>query len=103
MKELRLAALEARIEADLALGRHDQITAELDQLADAGAAPLRPADAVSSRIARGRPGQAGCLGAWGLVAGAVRVRRAPQPAGGQCRRAYLGAASSAAAKSFRAW
>jgi YVTN family beta-propeller protein len=31
--ELRLAALEARIDADLALGRHDQLTGELEQLA----------------------------------------------------------------------
>ena len=33
LEELRLAALEARIEADLALGRHDALTAELEQLA----------------------------------------------------------------------
>src|SRR5215831_19050320 len=33
LEELRLAALEARIEADLALGRHDELTAELEQLA----------------------------------------------------------------------
>src|SRR5262249_57117716 len=30
--ELRLAALEARISADLALGRHHMLTAELDRL-----------------------------------------------------------------------
>jgi YVTN family beta-propeller protein len=32
LEELRLAALEARIDADLALGRHDALTAELEQL-----------------------------------------------------------------------
>jgi ABC-type transport system substrate-binding protein/DNA-binding SARP family transcriptional activator len=33
LEELRLAALEARIDAGLALGRHDELTAELEQLA----------------------------------------------------------------------
>jgi ABC-type transport system substrate-binding protein/DNA-binding SARP family transcriptional activator/streptogramin lyase len=32
LEELRLAAAEARVDADLALGRHDALTAELEQL-----------------------------------------------------------------------
>ncbi len=39
LEELRLAALEARVDGDLALGRHDALTAELEQLA--GEYPLR--------------------------------------------------------------
>jgi YVTN family beta-propeller protein len=39
LEELRLAALEARIDAELALGRHDTLTAELEQLV--GEHPLR--------------------------------------------------------------
>jgi len=39
LEELRLATLEARIDADLALGRHDALTAELEQLV--AAHPLR--------------------------------------------------------------
>jgi YVTN family beta-propeller protein len=33
LEELRLTAVEARVDAELALGRHDALTAELDQLA----------------------------------------------------------------------
>src|SRR5215468_4050430 len=33
LEELRLAALEARIDADLGLGRHDELTGELERLA----------------------------------------------------------------------
>ena len=39
LEELRLTAVETRIDADLALGRHDALTAELEQLA--AAHPLR--------------------------------------------------------------
>ena len=39
LEELRLAAVEARVDADLALGRHDALTAELEQLA--GEHPMR--------------------------------------------------------------
>jgi YVTN family beta-propeller protein len=39
LEELRLAALEARIDADLALGRHDALAGELERLA--GEHPLR--------------------------------------------------------------
>jgi len=39
LEELRLAALEARIDADLALGRHDALTGELERLV--GEHPLR--------------------------------------------------------------
>jgi YVTN family beta-propeller protein len=39
LEELRLAAVEARIDADLALGRHDALTGELERLA--GEYPLR--------------------------------------------------------------
>jgi DNA-binding SARP family transcriptional activator len=34
LEEIRLAALEQRIEAELALGRHSEVTAELEQLVD---------------------------------------------------------------------
>ena len=63
LEELRLAAAEARIDADLALGRHDALTAELEQLAarasyagagarpaDAGAVPVRPAGRRAGRL-----------------------------------------------------
>ena len=39
LEELRLAAVEARVEAELALGRHAALTAELEQLA--GGHPMR--------------------------------------------------------------
>src|SRR6185437_11594964 len=39
LEELRLAATEARVDADLGLGRHDALTAELEQLA--GEHPMR--------------------------------------------------------------
>ena len=68
LEELRLAALEKRIEAELALGRHADLVAELEALvaehplreraaraADARAVPLRPA----GRRAGGLPARRG--------------------------------------------
>src|SRR5262249_60007249 len=66
MGELRLAALEARIDADLALGRHAMLTAELERLvtdhplrerlhapACAGPVPVRPASRRAGRLPAG--------------------------------------------------
>jgi DNA-binding SARP family transcriptional activator len=64
LEELRLAALEERIEADLQVGRHADLVAELNALgrrASAARAHARPADACpvslrsSGRRARGLP------------------------------------------------
>ena len=66
LEELRLAALEARIEADLALGRHDAVTAELEQLA--GEHPLRERLHVQLMLALYRCGrQAEALAAYRRV------------------------------------
>ena len=63
LEELRLAALEARIDADLALGRHDALTAELEQLA--GEHPLRERLHGQLMLALYRSGrQAGALAAY---------------------------------------
>ena len=68
LEELRLAALEARIGADLALGRHDALTAELEQLA--GEHPLRERLHGQLMLALYRCGrQAEALAAYGRVRG----------------------------------
>jgi hypothetical protein len=53
LEELRLSALEARIEADLLLGRHQEIQAELDALVAMHPARLR--FARQARAVRGLP------------------------------------------------
>jgi YVTN family beta-propeller protein len=66
LEELRLAALEARIEADLALGRPDAVTAELEQLA--GEHPLRERLHLQLMLALYRCGrQAEALAAYGRI------------------------------------
>src|SRR5215471_17902549 len=63
LEELRLAAVEARIDADLALGRHDQLTGELERLADKH--PLRERLHGQLMLALYRSGrQADALGAY---------------------------------------
>ena len=66
LEELRLAAVEARIDADLALGRHDALTAELEQLV--AGHPLRERLHGQLMLALYRCGrQAGALAAYRRV------------------------------------
>jgi YVTN family beta-propeller protein len=76
LEELRLAALEARIDADLALGRHHALTAELERLA--GGHPLRERLHEQLMLALYRCGrQAEALAAYrrvrGLLAGELGI------------------------------
>jgi YVTN family beta-propeller protein len=76
LEELRLAAVEARVDADLALGRHDALTAELEQLA--AEHPLRERLHGQLMLALYRCGrQADALAAYrrvrGLLAGELGI------------------------------
>jgi DNA-binding SARP family transcriptional activator len=86
LEELRLAALEARIDADLALGRHDALTGELERLA--GEHPLRERLHGQLMLVLYRCGrQADALAAY---------RRAPRPARRRARHRPRGAAAAPA-------
>src|SRR5262245_34192529 len=78
LEELRLAALEARIDADLALGRHDALTAELEQLA--GEHPLRERLHAQLMLALYRSGrQAEALAAYRRVHGLLATELGIDP------------------------
>ena len=100
LEELRLAAVEARVDADLALGRHDALTAELEQLAarasaagaaarpaDAGAVPVRPAGRRAGRLPAGpRPARRRARHrSRGAAAAPARSRARPGPGAGLAR------------------
>ena len=90
LEELRLAAVEARIDADLALGRHDALTAELEQLA--AGHPLRSGCTASSCWrCTGRPAgrRAGCLPA-GPRPARRRARHRPRRAAAAAARIRAG-------------
>jgi DNA-binding SARP family transcriptional activator len=70
LEELRLGALEARIEADLALGRHDELIPELEALV--GEQPLRERPRAHLMVALYRSGrQADALEVYRTARGAL--------------------------------
>jgi DNA-binding SARP family transcriptional activator len=78
LEELRLAAAEARIDADLALGRHDALTAELEQLA--GEHPMRERLHGQLMLALYRGGRQGdALAAYRWVRDLLAGEPAPPP------------------------
>jgi YVTN family beta-propeller protein len=86
LEELRLAALEARIKADLALGRHHRLTAELDGLVREH--PLRETLHAQRMLALYRAGrQADALAAYQRVRGVLTDELGIDP-GEQLRRLH---------------
>ena len=86
LEEQRLAALESRIEADLALGRAPELIGELGALVARASAAGAPAQLPGARpLPRRPPGR----GARGLPGGPARPRRRPgdraQPRPGRAR------------------
>ena len=80
LAELRLQALEARIDADLHLGRHAEVIAELRQLTAAAAAARAAARAADDRAVPGRAAGRGAGRLPGRPQRAGRVSWAPSPA-----------------------
>ena len=58
LEELRLAALEERIEADLALGRHGELVGELESLASTRCASASAAQLMLALYRSGRQADA---------------------------------------------
>ena len=85
LEELRLAAVEDRIEADLGLGRHDQLVGELEALV--AEHPTRERLRSLQMIALYRAGQADALEAYRDARGAPRRARARARAGAEGARA----------------
>jgi DNA-binding SARP family transcriptional activator len=96
LEELRLAALEARIDADLALGRHDALTAELEQLA--AEHPLRQRLHGQLMLALYRCGRLGLCSTRCGSGNGLNGDRGP----GQCRSSGLGSAAAPGSRPIRA-